>query len=119
MESARGAKDTIMAYREEVGKTILAYREEVGKIIQAIPTQIFARLADFTPNARDAVMLSVTCNGTAWSAAPGCQRSSQADLNYPSAKRLDEREAIRQLDELYELLAASSKPALRVVKRGV
>jgi hypothetical protein len=108
MADAHHAKSTIMAYREEVGKTIVAYREEVGEIIQAIPPQIFARLVDLTPNARHAV-LSVICNGHTFiavrSAASGRQRSSSSDLNYPNAKQIDEREAIRQLDELHELLS--------------
>jgi hypothetical protein len=56
MEDAHQVDDAIMAYREEVGKTIVAYREEVGEIIQAIPPQIFARLVDLSPNARDAVL---------------------------------------------------------------
>lgn len=62
MENARA----IVAYREEVAKTIVAYREEVGEIIHAIPREIFARLVDLTPNARDAV-LSAICNGRTFS----------------------------------------------------
>jgi hypothetical protein len=114
MENARHADDAIMAYREAVGKIIMAYREEIGKIIDAIPPQIFARLMELRPNARD-VVLSVICNGrtltTAWPAAPGRQRSSPADRNYSRAKQIDQREAIRQLDELHGLLSGYLQPA--------
>jgi hypothetical protein len=114
MENARHADDAIMAYREAVGKSITAYREEIGKIIHTIPPQIFARLMDLRPNARD-VVLSVICNGrtftTAWPAAPGRHRSCPSDRNYPSAKQIDQREAIRQLDELHELLSGRLQPA--------
>ena len=110
--------DAIMAYREAVGKSITAYREEIEKIIHAIPTQIFARLTHLRPNARDAV-LSVVCNGrtftTAWPDALGHQRGSQADHNYQSAKQIDQREAIRKLDELHELLSGRLQPALKEV----
>jgi hypothetical protein len=122
MEDAHQVDNAIMAYREEVGKTIVAYREEVGEIIQAIRPQIIARLVDLTPNARDAV-LSVICNGrtftTARSAASGRQRSSSADLNDPSAKQIDEREVIRQLDELHELLSGRLQSGVAGRERGL
>jgi hypothetical protein len=118
MENAHHADDAIMAYREAVGKSITAYREEIGEIIHAIPTQIFARLTHLRPNARGA-LLSVVCNGrtfiTAWPDASGHQRGSPADHNYQSAKQIDQREAIRKLDELHELLSGRLQPALKEV----
>jgi hypothetical protein len=95
----------------------MAYREEIGKIIHAIPPQIFARLVQTRVTL--CFRSSATSTHSSRLGPPGRQHSSPADLNCPSAKQIDVREAIRQLDELHELLAASSKPALRAAKRGL
>lgn len=103
MKSARDADGAISAYREEVKKTIVAYREEVGEIIQEIPRQIFARLVELTPNARDAV-LSAICNGHAfsrsWRAAPPVEESNlDAELDGHKA----------YIEELKAVLAAAER----------
>jgi hypothetical protein len=97
MKSAHDAEDAIMAYREEVGKAINAYREEVGEIIQEIPRQIFARLVDLTPNAREAVLLAI-CNGRtfsrSWRTAPTVEESNlNAKVDWPRAY-IEELEAV-------------------------
>jgi hypothetical protein len=116
MRSNRGnamtnAHDAGDAYRKEVRKTLIAYREEVGRIIQEIPPQLFARLADLTPNARDAVLSVIHNAHTSITGpdTPGHRRRSPDDLNHPRAQQIDEGEALRQLDELHQLLVASSR----------
>ena len=98
MENARA----IMAYREEVAKTIVAYREEVGEIIYDIPRQIFARLVDLTPNARDAV-LSVICNGRTFS------RSWRTPLTVEESNAEIDRHKGALIEELEAALAAAER----------